>query len=180
MAWTPLRIRNKVKAILDELEITEPPVHPEQIAKTLGIKIISKATDDDLSGFLYKDLASNNVVIGVNQSHHPNRRRFTIAHEIGHFLLHDFEGFHFDSNNRKYLLKLRSKNSHSFNQTEEREANWFAAELLMPKHFIDEEMQDFNDVDLMYDDDLAELAKKFRVSTQALTFRLMNLDYLED
>lgn len=180
MAWTTLRIRNKVKAILADLEIVEPPVHPELVAKSLGIKILSKTTDDDLSGFLYKDLESNNVVIGVNQSHHPNRRRFTIAHEIGHFLLHEFDGgFHFDSSNQKYLLKLRSKNSHLFNKIEEREANEFAAELLMPKSLIDEDMDDFTDVDLMYDDDLAELAQKYRVSTQALTFRLMNLGHLD-
>ena len=146
----------------------------------LGITILSKPSDDDLSGFLYRELDNKNAVIGVNQTHHPNRRRFTIAHEIGHFIMHDFEGFHFDSNNQKYLLKLRSKNSHLFNPAEEREANEFAAELLMPKAFIQEDMKAFSDKDLMYDEDLTELAKKYKVSVQALTFRLQNLGHLAD
>ena len=42
---------------------------------------------DDLSGVLVS-AADGSAIMGVNWNHHPNRRRFTIAHEIGHFVHH--------------------------------------------------------------------------------------------
>jgi Zn-dependent peptidase ImmA (M78 family) len=172
-------ISSKVKELLQDNLITEAPVNLEKIAKKLGIVIISKPAEDDLCGFLYRDYENNQTVIGVNKSHHPNRRRFTIAHEIGHFILHNHEGFHFDSENKNYLLKLRKKNSNELNENEEKEANRFAAELLMPKEFIEKDMVDYENSDLLYGDDLPKLARKYQVSVRALTFRLANLHYIQ-
>ena len=61
---------------------------------------------------------------------------------------------------------------------EEREANLFAAELLMPAAFLKEDLLG-KDVDLIGDSAfLQRLAKKYDVSVQALTFRLANLGYI--
>lgn len=49
-----------------------------------------KPLEGGLSGFLYRD--SNKSVIGVNTSHPPALQNFTIAHELGHLMLHDQEG----------------------------------------------------------------------------------------
>ena len=57
----------------------------------------------------------------------------------------------------------------------EMEANEFAAELLMPRKFLAKALKN-ETVDLEDDDKIESLAKSFGVSTQALTFRLINLN----
>ncbi|MGH9720702.1 MAG: ImmA/IrrE family metallo-endopeptidase [Bryobacteraceae bacterium] len=58
-------------------------------------------------------------------------------------------------------------------------ANWFAAELLMPARMLERDLRGKN-LDLLADDDFLEtLAGKYKVSIQALTFRLANLGYIE-
>src|SRR3546814_596320 len=62
------------------------PVPIEQIAKREGIKVELATLDDELSGMSF--IKNGVAVIVLNLSHHPNRRRFTLAHEIGHHLMH--------------------------------------------------------------------------------------------
>ena len=56
------------------------------IAEYLGLEVSEEIMDRDMSGYL--EFRNNRWVAGVNILHHPNRRRFTLAHEIGHFVLH--------------------------------------------------------------------------------------------
>jgi Zn-dependent peptidase ImmA (M78 family) len=63
---------------------------------------------------------------------------------------------------------------------DEREANFFAASLLMPKQFLEEDLAGEDYVDLLDDDFLSELARKYGVSSQALVNRLKNLDYIQE
>jgi len=171
-------IEKKVNELLENNSVVEAPINLNKIAKSLNIEILSKPSEDDLSGFLFRDFVTNQNIIGVNQNHHPNRRRFTIAHEIGHFLLHNYEGFHFDSNNESYLIKLRKKNSDVTNREEEREADIFAAELLMPTDFVIQDVSKLENPDLLFDDNIPNLARKYKVSVRALTIRLENLNYI--
>ena len=148
------------------------PVKVNQIAKSAGIKIQYSPLDDELSGMaFYKD---DIAVIGVNARHHVRRQRFTIAHEIGHFELHDEvlrKGMHVD----KFITMLnRDPNSASGTISIELEANQFAAELLMPKalvlRYMDEEGLDYGCVP---DDEAMEaMARAFNVSTTAMTYRI--------
>src|SRR5687767_400614 len=119
-------ILNYVNQVLEENEITEAPVDVERIAASLGIDVRKTPTEDDISGFLLTQ-GDGLCVIGVNSLHHPNRQRFTIGHEIGHFALHDKAGVHVD----RRVVRLRSSASSTGEDTEEIEANRFAAELLM-------------------------------------------------
>ncbi len=178
MAIRRKRIEDAVNNLISENSIISPPVNLFKIAESLNIEIISKPSEDDLSGFLFRDFAKNQTIIGVNQNHHPNRRRFTIAHEIGHFILHNYEGFHFDSSNENYLLKLRKKNSRVTNKEEEREADIFAAQLLMPKEFVIRDVLTLESPDLLFDDNIPKLARKYKVSVRAFTIRLENLGYI--
>ena len=59
------------------------PVRIERIAKVHGIRIRYEPLDDELSGMIF--FKDNQAVIGVNAHHNPNRQRYTIAHELGHF-----------------------------------------------------------------------------------------------
>lgn len=143
------------------------PVPLEQIARRERIKVDLVPLDDELSGmsFIKNDLA----VIVLNLNHHPNRRRFTLAHEIGHHLLHKpylTNNVHVDK-----IVLNRDVVSAQGLDTKEMEANAFAAELLMPES----ELRRYHTVDLNDDDFLSTLAKKLKVSVTALTYRLINL-----
>jgi Zn-dependent peptidase ImmA (M78 family) len=144
----------------------------------MGIHIKLDKVDDALSGFLVRDKISRGAVIGANKSHHPHRQRFTIAHELGHFLLHDGQDVHLDESRGAFRVNLRSPESARGEDNDEKEANLFAAELLMPAIFLERDLHDA-DLDLLGDGDfLVELAKKYKVSVQALTFRLAYLGYI--
>jgi Zn-dependent peptidase ImmA (M78 family) len=172
------QIRALVEDLLDKQGVERGPVPVEAIARSMGIRITLDEVDDDLSGFLLRDKKNGRTVIGANGSHHKNRQRFTIAHELGHFLLHEGEVVHLDEELGSFTVDFRDRSSSKGEDISEKEANYFAAELLMPVKFIKREL-DGKHFDLLSDSAILEhLAKKYKVSLQALTFRLTNLGYI--
>ena len=176
-------IRETAERVLKEHCPDCPPVNVRQIAERLNIEVRLDSVEDDLSGFLYREPKTGRAVIGINTNHHPNRQTFTIAHELGHFLLHESETVHLDSKKDGYTLQLRNPDSATGESINEREANLFAAELLMPAKFLAKELRK-KEFDLLDDEVLADegvlksLAKTCGVSVQALTIRLSNLGYI--
>jgi Zn-dependent peptidase ImmA (M78 family) len=168
-------IRQLADKLLKENAVRSSPVPVESIATKLGTLVQRAPAADDLSGFIYRDHRSKATVIGVNESHHPHRQSFTIAHELGHFLLHDMQDVHVD---RGFSVKLRNQKSSEGVDIEEKEANLFAAELLMPKNLLEQSLQVIPPVDLVDEGVIAELAEQYGVSTQAMTFRLAYLGYI--
>lgn len=164
-----------VASLLDEIGINDAPVAVSQIAKAKGARIFVDALDGDLSGFLYRD--KEQAVIGVNTSHAPVRQNFTIAHELGHLLLHDQDQLHVD---REFRVRLRNDVSSQGTDEAEQEANYFAASILMPREFLERDLEKKEYFDLLDDDSIRELARKYGVSTQALAIRLKTLGYLQD
>lgn len=163
-----MRIEKRAERVLAMAGVETAPVPVERVARSLGIKVKRTDLGDDCSGILVRN--GNRAVIGVNSQHSVNRRRFSIAHEIGHFDLHSGETYI----DRGYRVHFRDLESGSGTKREEMEANAFAAALLMPAKLVRDafEKQPF---ELAEDDDLGILARKFRVSTQAMTYRLMKL-----
>lgn len=153
--------------------INAAPVNVEGLATALGILIRRTPAKDDVSGFLYRQ-CDGPAIIGVNSLHHPNRQRFTIAHEIGHFSLHDSMEMHVD----EFVMKLRSRESTTGENRDEVEANRFAAELLMPEEILEREIERLGVYDVCDDKAMAQLAKHFQVSVQAMSNRLMTLQYI--
>lgn len=178
MAVRRKHIRMLAEALLEKHHIRQASIPIETIIESFGIEIRREKVDDDLSGFLLRDARKPNAVIGVNASHHANRIRFTLAHELGHYLLHEGETVHFDGVRPGMTVSLRSDESSKGVNDNEKEANLFAAELLMPAKFLERDLRGMQ-MDLMDDQALAEIARKYKVSVQALTFRLHNLDYIE-
>lgn len=172
------QIRRIVNQVLEEMGIDGPLVPVKEIAEEHGVLVQETRAEDDLSGFIYVDSETDETVIGVNKSHGKQRKRFTIAHELGHMLLHDFDDLHVD---RGFGVKLRNRVSSEGTDLEEKEANLFAAELLMPKDFIEDvfDEQGIEMVDLEDEKIISSLAKIFDVSVQAMTFRLMYLGYID-
>jgi Zn-dependent peptidase ImmA (M78 family) len=180
----PVR-RKYIHSLVDKLLLTHgiksAPIRVEEIARQLGADVVYQAADDDLSGFLFRDYKQRNAIIGVNAKHHPNRQRFTIAHEIGHFLLHEYEGFHFDGDGQGFQVRLRDDESRKGTDDDEKEANLFGAELLMPERLLRADISKIPKLDLFNDEGAAsfkKLANRYQVSVRALTYRLANLGYI--
>lgn len=176
MAVRRKHIRNVAGRLLEAHGVESAPVEVAQIASALGIRVQFEPTEDELSGFLLRDLNRQKAIIGVNERHPENRRRFTIAHELGHYLLHEQEKLHVD---RRFQINLRDENSSKGESEEEKEANLFAAELLMPVQFIGRDLAEVGALDLEDDTVVGKLAEEYRVSVQAMTFRLAYLGYLQ-
>jgi transcriptional regulator with XRE-family HTH domain len=139
---------------------SSPPVDVKALAEACGAMVLSYSFDDDLSGLVVE--LDGGAAIGVNSSQAPVRQRFTIAHELGHYLLGHHERFHID------LGRGDSDGTPpGYDWISERAANDFAAELLMPARMIHE----FDDGDRSTSD----LAELFDVSGLAMGYRLANL-----
>ena len=164
--------------LLERYGISEPPVDVEYIARKLGIFVRKTPADDDLSGFIVKQGTS--FLLGVNAAHHPNRQRFTIGHEIGHFVIHDNPDVHVGrANPDRYVIRRRDGTSTTGEDLQEVEANRFAAELLMPEAFLDNELPHYLINDCLDERGMQQLAKRFQVSVQALSNRLISLKMLD-
>lgn len=148
--------------LLERLDVHEPPIRLGPIARACGVRVLGWDFDEAVSGLLL-DLHGG-PAIGFNRNHARTRRRFTVAHELGHWLLRHHEHFHVDLT----ASPAESGEPPGFNWQDERAANHFAAELLMPAHLVEPAHQ--------ADPDTASLARRFMVSPQAMTFRVGNLE----
>ncbi|WP_328828478.1 MULTISPECIES: ImmA/IrrE family metallo-endopeptidase [unclassified Streptomyces] len=150
-----------------------PPVNVERLAAQLGV-VVSRSSfkDGDVSGMLVRQ-DGQSPVVGVNDSHSSHRQRFTIAHELGHFLLHPGREVVLD---RPVRVNLRDKTSSMATDREEIEANAFAASVLMPAGLVRSELERLP-VTVRQDPDrcTTALAAVFDVSDSAMGFRLINL-----
>lgn len=167
----PTDLRRQVKELLEEQGIASAPIPVERIAVALGATIRRSPLDESLSGMIY--LKGRKPIIGVNSRHHQNRQRFTIAHETAHLVLHRdtiIEDVHVD---RRFPVLMRDANSATGMEKIEIEANRFAAELLMPTFFLLRALKT-RGFDIDDEEPLKKLARYFRVSTQALQYRISN------
>lgn len=163
------RILREVSELLARGGIDRPPVPVERLAKLLGAKVIAADFNNEVSGVLVRK--NDETTIGFAKEQPKTRQRFTIAHEIGHLVLHAAEEVHVD---REFRVRLRSQVSSAAVDVDEIEANAFAACLLIPEHLI---RQDLKKLSIDFDDSsqMNALAKRYQVSSQAMTFRLLNL-----
>ena len=168
------KITSRVKDLLQEHEITSAPVPVEKIATALGARVRYSEFDDELSGMIY--LKGSNPIIGVNSLHPQNRQRFTIAHEIAHLVLHRHDIADHVHVDKRFPVLMRDASSATGTQRMEMEANHFAAELLMPSFLLSPLLQK-NGFDIDDEKPLEKLSRKFRVSKQALSYRIRNLSY---
>ena len=164
--------RARAAELIERFGVKTPPVPVERIAKQLGVVVRYSPFDDELSGMAF--LKEGAEIIGVNANHLSNRQRYTLAHELGHICLHRLQlekGVHVDQGSINSLR--RDLVSQDGTDPLEREANAFAAELLMPKKLLagalDDRMIDLDD------DRLLALAKRFKVSLMALQYRLQRI-----
>ena len=148
-----------------------PPVNLEEIIRGLDIELDKRASlRDEISGILERMADGYRILVNSNQ--HYFRQRFTMAHELAHYLLHlDLIGDGI-ADDKVFRSKDTGiyKNS-LITEKHEREANALAASILMPEKLIREHYAKDNDV--------TNLARKFQTSIPAMEFRLRNLNLVQ-
>lgn len=147
------------------------------LANHYGFTVYSASLQDESGIVLISDagLAQfNNAkkVILVNSNDSSLRRRFTIAHELAHYFLHLTES------EKKYVA-YRDYENHGEKDKEEREADYFASNLLMPENKVRAAIRALVAISNTSDEDkISFISHMFLVSAQAARVRLIHLGYL--
>lgn len=150
------------KFVVDDSGMFRPPVDPTKIAEKLKVEVRHIPLPERVSGFIAKESKDLPAVIYVNENHSLVRRRFTVAHELGHYVQETARG-------NETFETLRRETGHADQGIHEKErwANGFAAAILMPagptkRLYVEGES-------------IQEIANRFKVSTVAMEYRLANL-----
>jgi Zn-dependent peptidase ImmA (M78 family) len=170
---TNIYLEEKTERLLLDSKCYSIPINVQKCAEHLDVQVKALELDEDVSGFLL--MKGKSVHIGYNKNNGKQRQRFTIAHELGHYLLHAKDAKLFVDKTEKVLY--RDIHSSTGELLKEREANAFAASLLMPQKLLIQEVEKIkNETKEKF---ISRLAKKFDVSEQAITIRLTNLGLID-
>lgn len=174
------RAAKRAIQLLEEHSVSKYPVPIREIAKSHAF-LMREPLPASVSGMLVPtDPGSKKRwIIAVNKTHSEARQRFTIAHELGHIMLHGFTKPHADGAHR---IRFRDAQSALGTDREEVEANQFAAEILLPAALLIPRLRELEldtwTGDTLSDDALARIATlvdEFKVSQQAMLLRIANL-----
>jgi len=172
---TKQKIEPRAEQILRETETYRVPVPIDLLAARLKLKTEAAVLADNISGMLVVE--DERGAIGYNSAHAVVRQRFTMAHEIAHYILHLKKNLQSQLFIDRSVVFRRDDHSSTGNDSEEVEANRFGAALLMPEGLLREEIKK-HDLDLDDEEALSFLARRFHVSLAAMTNRLTNLELL--
>lgn len=136
------------------------PVPIDEIIRDIGLPLSHEPMADNISGYIERRDGSYRIV--VNANHAKTRQRFTAAHELGHYIYHrDLLGEGV-GDNRAYRTEGTDRPNANIRPIHERQANSFAANVLMPRHRLT----------AVADESTATLASRFGVSQEAMRIRL--------
>lgn len=155
-------IPSKFVPILDRYK-AEVPVKLGALAAELGLEVFKSTLRPGISGLIEpSQTAASGFRIKINRHETVERQRFTLAHEIAHFLLHRFDIGKGVVDDTLYRSALSSR--------KEIEANKMASQIIMPLPSIQQAKAELSH--LPVDEMVEVLAKRFRVSQQAMRIRL--------
>lgn len=168
--------RSRARDLLAKHALLAPAVPVDKLIKWEKAILQYVPLDEELSGMAF--IKDGQAVVAVNALHHPNRQRFTMAHELAHICLHRAlltREVHVDTKFPMQPEVVRKRDALAASGTDdvEIEANAFASELLMPQEWVGREISGGWDID--DEEKLRSLARKFKVSLAAMQFRLLDL-----
>ena len=146
-----------IRSLFAQLKIKGPPTPLNRVAKYLGYQIQTLDFPSDFDGVNLSKKGGG--LIGVNANHHLHRQRFTVAHELAHFM----KGHTISQSKLNNYTTRANTDIYNPEDIQEREANFLASELLIPRHFLEKDV-----LTLTTD----ELCKKYLVSKQAMIIKL--------
>lgn len=139
-----------------------------KLADSLGIDVYSSGSINESAKISY-DPSTGKISICVNESEPITRQRFSVAHEIAHFILHSDQLIQSGCLNRP---------SDGYTSEMEKEADSLAAQILMPTELVHSYVQDTNmDVEKIDRQEVISIANTFKVSNFVAVIRLRELDY---
>lgn len=159
-----LRIDPEVLRTINDC-LAERPVKLIRIASCLGIRVMLSTLPFGESGKI--SAKGNEFCIWINRHEPKHRQRFTLAHEIAHYLLHrdkirnNPEGWS-DSNE---LFRSNQPNEIEY------QANRLASDLIVPSHQLEEITRSMKDSP-MTEEIVDNLAKQFGVSKATMEIKL--------
>ncbi|PAF51991.1 ImmA/IrrE family metallo-endopeptidase [Helicobacter sp. 13S00477-4] len=171
--------------MIELFEIKDVPIDIKSILRNkLNIKIDEKLDWNKLAldGSVY--LKNDYPEIWLNNSVSEGRQNFTLAHELGHIvndILPNTQNYQDPIKDDYDTLYRRGTGDKQTNRMETK-ANDFAARFLMPATFIYQEArkltesEDFDKINL--EEVIKRMANRFRVSYEAMKWRLINLGYI--
>lgn len=165
--------KEKVEEILTKLDLFKAPVKVIDVANSYGFVVVEATLDNDESGFIMIDNKEGikingkieHKVICVNHTDNPFRKRFTIAHELGHYFL-EFEN---KNNDESFYAHRESGDNNDRNK--EKQADLFAAELLIPTKLLKKELSKITNIDLILYDVPYHISNIFEVSRSCAEIR---------
>ncbi len=157
--------------ILQHKSLTGDSIDVVKLANTLGMEVYAVQESNDFNSQLMYQAETNAFTIQVNSAHPVNRQRFSIAHEIAHFIKHA------PIVKERHAID-RAKVFHTADRKLEDEANKLAAEILMPKEMVLESLKKTADAKSFINAEaLRRVAEKFKVSVAVALLRLKDLGY---
>lgn len=151
------------------------PVNIEAIIRSFDIELDKNANlSERVLGEISKD--GDRYKISIKKTDHYYRKRFTMAHELGHFVLHKDKIGNGIDDSENYRPVRRTDTAAG--ELEEREANSFAAEILMPEDLVVQYAKErgvFVGDEIEQSAALQEIATAFQVSKAAMGIRINGL-----
>ena len=121
------KAKAEARKLLRDLGLSAPPIDPEFVAESIGVDVVyvkfEGETASKISGFY--DVEEETIYI--NKEIGAGRKNFTIAHELGHHVMHREYAA-----SENYTVMPRNNHYEGEKPSEEKEADAFAAELLVP------------------------------------------------
>jgi Zn-dependent peptidase ImmA (M78 family) len=145
----------------------EVPIPLTPVAEAVGIVQIIGQQTSSFEGLLVTNSAKSTGSIAYNEASRPERRRFTIAHELGHFVM-PLHG----ANAQCAKADMRVLTTQDPNRAREAEANRFAAALLMPRELF---IRDIRRLGAPEVEHVVKLAGDYGVSKEAAVRRYTDL-----
>ena len=166
IATSPERIATEIHRQLGSIP---PPIPVRDIALALGIDCIREVPLTSFEGVLITDPERSAGGIMINSASRPYRRRYSIAHELGHFLCawHERRQTPLFACTRGDMGRWTGEDEH---QRQEAEANRFALELLAPARLMASCLKKLPDLEHVLD-----LSPKLEVSKEAIARRYASL-----